>query len=339
MLKPMTRAVLPLLLAALLLFALAGPPAARAEDREYAIAWSVWTGWMPFRLMRDRGFLARRAAEQGVKVKLIELKGYMDTVQAFAAGQVDGCALTSMESLQAAASGLPVVVTVVIDTSDGGDGILARRGMKIADLKGQTVLLEQGSVSHYLLARALALAGLSERDVQVQNIPGDEAGKAFLTDDRVKAVVTWHPHLFLATEAGKGEVIFDSAQVKGEIVDLIAMNGNVVKDNPRVAQAVVDAWYDAMAMIEDPKTRPQAVAIMAEAAGAQVEEFEKMLKGTVLYTDPARAADVLEGQPLKETMAKVKQFTLAHELLKDPDVSVTLDGRFVRALLRRRGGK
>src|SRR6185436_18870778 len=84
-----------------------------AADREYLIAWSVWTGWMPFKLMEAKGFLAKRAAERGLKVKLVEFPVYMDSVTAFAAGKLDACAITAMEALQPAAAGIDTVAIVV----------------------------------------------------------------------------------------------------------------------------------------------------------------------------------------------------------------------------------
>src|SRR5256885_2042412 len=110
----------------------AAPVAKTAETRvappgrEYQIGWSVWTGWMPFKLMEAKGFLARRAAERGLTVKLTEFPVYMDSVTAFAAGKLDGCALTAMEALQPAAAGIDTVAIVVNDTSNGGDGVLVR---------------------------------------------------------------------------------------------------------------------------------------------------------------------------------------------------------------------
>ena len=90
----------------LVVLVLALAPCARAEDKEVTVAWSVWTGWMPFRVMDQKGFLAKRCQELGVKVKLVEFKGYLESVQAFSAGKVDACAMTSMESLQPAAAGI-----------------------------------------------------------------------------------------------------------------------------------------------------------------------------------------------------------------------------------------
>src|SRR6185295_15649422 len=132
-----------------------GTEAKPATGREYTIAWSVWTGWMPFKLMEVKGFLAKRAAEKGIVVKLTEFPAYMDSVTAFAAGKLDGCAMTAMEALQPAAAGIETVAIVVNDTSNGGDGVLVRGIADLKGLKGKEVLLAELSVSHYLLVRGL----------------------------------------------------------------------------------------------------------------------------------------------------------------------------------------
>ncbi len=293
-----------------------------AVPEKVTIAWSVWTGWMPFKLMEKEGLLAKRAKELGVEVELVEFKGYMDSVQAFAAKKVDACAMTSMEALQPASSGVPTVAVIVNDISNGGDGILVREGMKLEDLKGQKVLLEQFSVSHYLLTRALAENGIPEAEVAIENIPGDDAGKAFLTDDSVKAVTTWNPHLFLAKESKKGNVIFDSSNIPGEIIDLLVFNGDTLKKNPKAVEAVTLAWYDAMALITNPETRESAIATMAEGAGASVEEFKKMLGGTNLYTDAGEAVSFFQGEAVKATMLKIRDFSFKQELIKDKDFEI-----------------
>jgi NitT/TauT family transport system substrate-binding protein len=298
-------------------------PATTPSGKEHTIAWSVWTGWMPFKLMEQQGFLDKRAAANGVKVKLREFKGYMDSVQAFAAKKVDGVAMTSMESLQPASNGVESVGILVNDVSNGGDGVLVRKGMKLEDLKGKTVLLEEFSVSHYLLARALDKAGLKEADLKVKNIPGDEAGKAFLTDKKVEAVVTWNPHLFQATEQGKGKVAFSSKDIPGEVIDFLVVSGDALKETPKLGAALSDAWYDAMKHITEPGTRAEAIEIMAKGAGASVQEFNKMLADTDLYTDRSRAEKFLEGQTLKDTMEKVKQFSFDHGLIKDKGFEIS----------------
>ncbi|MBN1610914.1 MAG: ABC transporter substrate-binding protein [Polyangiaceae bacterium] len=317
-------------------------PQPTASGRTYVVAWSVWTGWMPFKLMEQKGFLKQRAKEQGVNVELKEFKGYMDSVQAFAAKKVDAVAMTSMESLQPASNGVDSVGLLVNDISNGGDGVLLRGGdAKLEQIKGKTVLLEEFSVSHYLLNRALETKGLSEKDVKVKNIPGDEAGKAFLTDGSVQAVATWNPHLFQAVEAKKGRVVFSSREIPGEIIDFLVVSGDALKESPGLGRALVDAWYDAMRTITDPNTRVEAIEIMARAAGASVQDFNRMLADTDLYTDRKRCAEFLESEQLKQTMAKVKKFSFDKGLIKDASFEIgfgaaanqklRFDSSFVRA--------
>jgi len=290
--------------------------------REYQIAWSVWTGWMPFKLMEAKGFLAKRAADKGIKVKLVEFPAYMDSVTAFAAGKLDGCAMTAMEALQPAAAGVDTVAILVNDTSNGGDGVLVRGIKDLAGLKGKEVLLAELSVSHYLLVRGLASVGMKESDVKIKNTDGDEAGKAFVADPKVEAVTTWNPHLFQAVEGGKGQVIFSSREIPGEIIDVLVMNDKALKESPVLASVLTEAWYDAMAAIENPATREQSLQIMADGAHASLGEFKKMLEGTVLYTDRTKAAAFLEAETTRATMEKIKQFSIDHGLVKDTKFAI-----------------
>jgi NitT/TauT family transport system substrate-binding protein len=290
--------------------------------REYQVGWSVWTGWMPFKLMEAKGFLARRAADKGIKVKLVEFPVYMDSVTAFAAGKLDGCAITAMEALQPAAAGIDTVAIVVNDTSNGGDGVLVRGIADLRGLKGKEILLAELSVSHYLLARGLDSVGMKEADVKIKNTDGDEAGKAFVADAKVEAVTTWNPHLFQATEGGKGKVIFSSKEIPGEIIDLLVVNGTALKDAPQLATVLTEAWYDAMRAIDDPATREDSIAIMAAGAHATVDEFKKMMGGTDLYSDRARGAAFLEAETTKATMEKIKTFSIAHGLVKDAHFAI-----------------
>jgi NitT/TauT family transport system substrate-binding protein len=308
--------------AALAVEAKPAPADKPATGREYQIAWSIWTGWMPFKLMEVKGFLAKRAAEKGIKVKLVEFPAYMDSVTAFAAGKLDACAMTAMEALQPAAAGVDTVAIVVNDTSNGGDGVLVRGINDLKGLKGKEVLLAELSVSHYLLVRGLDSVGMKESDVKIKNTDGDEAGKAFVTDPKVEAVTTWNPHLFQAVEGGKGKVIFSSKEIPGEIIDLLVVNNAALKESPDLAWVLTEAWYDAMKAIEDPATREESLKIMADGAHATVDDFKKMLGGTDLRTDRAKAAAFLEADTTKATLDKIKKFSIDHGLVKDTKFTV-----------------
>ena len=290
----------------------------QAEDtREYKIGWSIWTGYMPFAIMEEKGFLATRAREQGVKIKLVFQKVYVDGIKAYTETKLDGVAMGSVELLHPASQGLASVAILVNDVSAGADGILVKNINNLKDLKGQTVMLEELTVSHYLLARALEKAGLKESDVKLKNIPGDEAGKLFVTDKAPPVVATWDPFLFKATEAGKGKVIFSSKDIPGEILDFLVVSDSALKRSPGLGRALADAWFDACAYYNDPATRPEAMRIMAKAGETTPEDFEKMLKDTDIYGDRAKTVQFMGSDTLKDTMEKVQRFAFEHKLIKD----------------------
>lgn len=301
-------------------------PVHAADKPSFTIGTSIWTGWMPFYLMDTNGMLKKRADEEGIEIKVEKFKDYTASVQAFSAGKLDACSMTIMDALQPAAAGIDVKVVLVNDFSAGGDGVLAKKGAELKDIKGKEVLLEQFSVSHYLLIKALESVGLTEGQVVLKNIGADDAGKAFLAG-QAEFAVTWNPHLYMAEEAGKGAVVFSSRQIPGEIIDLLVFNGK--KLDPRCAKAVVRAWYDVMEAMADPKRRAEAIGAMAKESGTSPEDFEKLLKGTELFTDPKKCVDFLKGEQIVNTMESVRTFLSKHEKLDDASVKLNFDPQFV----------
>jgi len=301
-------------------------PATAQEEKKPAekvtVAWSVWTGWMPHKIMEVEGFLDERNKEFGTNVQLQEFRGYMDSVQAFAAGKVDAVAMTSMESLQPASSGVRSVAVLANDVSNGGDGLLVREGLTINDIAKHPLYLEQFSVSHYLAARAAESAGIAPDELQIVNMPGDDVGKAFLSDENIKVAATWNPHLYLAQEAGTGNVVFSSEDIPGEIIDLVVFNAKIVEEHPDAVRAFVTAYYDACEMISNEATNERAVEIMADGAGTTPAEFRKLLGGTRLFTEPKQTIDFFQSRRIQNTMNRVRKFSHQNELITDPEFDI-----------------
>ena len=95
------------------------------------------------------------------------------------------------------------------------------------------VNLVELSVSHYLLARALDSVGLAERDLDgVVNTSDADMIAAFQTDD-VQAVVTWNPLVSTIMETPGANMLFDSSDIPGEIIDMMVVNTETLEANPR----------------------------------------------------------------------------------------------------------
>src|SRR5207253_5112129 len=104
--------------------------------------------------------------------------------------------------------------------SNGNDGIVLKKGKTLADIKGQKINIVELSVSHYLLARALATVKLTEKDVKTVNTSDADIVAAFKSSDST-AVVTWNPQLMEVKAEPGATLVFDSSKIPGEIQDLM----------------------------------------------------------------------------------------------------------------------
>ena len=118
-----------------------------------------------------------------------------------------------------------------------------------------SINLVELSVSHYFLARALAPT--SAKDVKVVNTSDADIAAAFDTDD-VQAVATWNPMLAdIKSKPGSTEV-FDSSKIPGEIMDMMVVNSETLKDNPALGKALTGAWFEIMALMSSDSAEGRA---------------------------------------------------------------------------------
>jgi NitT/TauT family transport system substrate-binding protein len=318
-----------LLLAALFAAALiASQPAQAAEKTSFKVAWSIYVGWMPWDYAGQSGILKKWADKYGIKIELTQINDYVESINQYTAGQFDACVMTNMDALTIpAAGGVDSTALIVGDYSNGNDGIVLKgTGKKLADIKGQSVNLVELSVSHYLLARALDTVGLAERDIKVVNTSDADMVGAFAAPS-VTSVVTWKPLLSEITAVPKTTLVFDSSKTPGEILDLMIVNSEVLKANPKLGKALVGAWYETMALMQgkDAKTTA-ALESMAKASGTDLAGFKAQLATTYMYWTPASAVTATKSPDLVEKMDLVRKFSFDHGLLGEGARTVDVVG-------------
>ncbi|MGO4722856.1 MULTISPECIES: putative urea ABC transporter substrate-binding protein [unclassified Inquilinus] len=306
-------------LAALLLtaiVALSAPQAEAAPKKSFDIAWTIYVGWMPWPYAAESGIVKKWADKYGITINVVQINDYVESINQFTAGKFDGVTLTNMDALTIpAAGGVDTTALIVGDFSNGNDGIVSKTAKSLVGLKGESLNLVELSVSHYLLARALDTAGLSERDVKVINTSDADIVAAFKSPD-VGTVVTWNPLLAEVKAEPGASLLFDSSKVPGEIIDLMGVNTATLKDNPDFGKALVGIWYETLALVTDPGPQGQAAReAMAKQSGTDRAGFEAQLAATRLFADPKDAVAFSESQELVRTMDLVRGFSFDHGLL------------------------
>ena len=211
------------------------------------------------------------------------------------------------------------------DYSNGNDAVILKRAKrpddhpKLGDIAKRTVNLVQLSVSQYLLARALqATVHLTERDVKLVNTSDADIVAAFGTKD-VGAVVTWNPQVGEVLKSPMAEKVFDSSQVPGEIIDMLAVKTDAIKDNPKLAMALAGAWYEVMTIMTAHDAAGQAARgrRAVKDSGTDLAGFDKQLVTTHLFARSGRdaAAFADEVRRCAKTMDLVRKFSFDHGLL------------------------
>src|SRR5262245_27941424 len=228
--------------------AISSAPADAAAKKSFRIAWSIYVGWMPWAYAAETGIMKKWADKYGITVELVQVKDYVDSINQYTAGAFDGCAMTNMDALTLpAAGGIDTSAVIIGDFSNGNDGVVLKNGPSLADLRGRRIALVQFSVSHYLLARALETAGLGEGDVTIVNTSDFDIVNTSAATPEMNAVVTWNPQLAAVLKMPGVNLVFDSSMIRGEIIDLMAVNTQTLRDNPDLGKALVGAWYEVLA--------------------------------------------------------------------------------------------
>jgi NitT/TauT family transport system substrate-binding protein len=172
----------------------------------------------------------------------------------------------------------------------GGDGMLAANTIKtVADLKGKTVAVNQGSVSEWFLAQVLKVNGLSLKDVTEKNMKSGEAGAAFVAG-RVDVAVTWEPWLSKAKARTDGHILVSSKEYPDLIMDSFAFRKDFVQKYPDTVKDFMKAYYDTYAWMQ--QNQAEALKIIGDAVGENSDDVKADL-GTLTLFDLATGKQVM----------------------------------------------
>ncbi len=297
-----------------------------AQDA-FKVCWSVYAGWMPWAYASDSGIIDKWADKYGIDIEVVQVNDYVESINQYTAGEFDACAMTNMDALTIpAVGGLDSTMFIVGDYSNGNDAVILKNQSELSAIKGQRVNFVEFSVSHYLLARALDSAGLSERDISSVNTADADITSVFTTDS-VNAVVTWNPMTNHILSMDKAYNVFDSSMIPGEIIDGMVANTEVLHSNPEFAKALTGAWFETLQKMQGDSAKAKAVREhMAEAAQTDLANYDGQLDKTLMFYSPQDAAAFTTDKKLIDTMQHVAEFSFDHGLLGEGAPSADIVG-------------
>lgn len=258
------------------------------------VGYSDWPGWVLWEVAIQKQWFK----QEGLDVKF-EWFDYVASMDAFAAGKIDIVGMTNGDTLVTGSTGAKGIMFLLNDYSNGNDMIVAKPGINsVKDLKGKKIGVEIGFVDHLLVLNALKKNGLKESDVTLVNVPTNETPQV-LASGQVDAIAAWQPSSGIALKQVPGsKPIYTSADEPGLIYDVYAASPKVYAKRKADLKKFLKVWYRAVDYFYDPKTREDAIKIMASRVGLKPAEYKKFVAGT----------KILKLSEAKKYMTKVKGF-------------------------------
>ncbi len=222
------------------------PNIVRAAESYKFAASPTWYGHVPVMVAIEKGFFA----DEGLDVEFTPIFSSSDRIAALSAGSVAFSNLGRVAVIAEMSRGNDEFYYVAnIDDSPGSEGCWAREGIDtVAKMKG-TKVAAQGS-AEITMTLLLKTAALSQKDISLVNIPGNEMAPALSRGD-IDVACVWQPLLDgLKAAVPDGHLIgtdkdtdFFTQFKTMAAPDIIIMRRDLVDSQPDVAAKIVKAMF------------------------------------------------------------------------------------------------
>ncbi len=232
-----------------------------------------WPGYSALHLAEHLGYY------EGSGIRMVQYPSSTDSILGLKSGLLEAAALTMDEAYSLADAGIRFKVVLVLDFSAGADAVLGGPKVRtLKDLKGKKVGAEFTALGAFMLSRTLDHAGLSMGDITAVPLTLNEQEEAF-AKGAVDAVVTFEPVKTNIIARG-GRVIFDSARIPREIIDVLAVREEFYNAHPETVARLLKGYFKALPLVRG--RADGAAEYLAAREGATKEEFLNSLDGLEL---------------------------------------------------------
>ena len=293
------------------------------------LGFSAWPGWFPWQVAQEQKIFANKS----INVDLKWFDGYLESINALNANQLDANSQTLNDTISSIAGGADQVIVLVNDNSTGNDKIIVRDGItSVAGLKGKKIAAEEGTVDHFLLLLGMEKAGLKPSDITFVPLETGKAAAAFVAG-QVDAVGVFAPFTVEALKRKDSKELFSSKEFPGAISDHLVFSRKFVNEHPDRVQTMVDSWFATMDYIK--ANANPSIEIMAKRANVSVADYKDYNTGTKIFTIDENIKAFQSGTDMTSlpfAAEQLSKFLTQVGLAKTkPDLSKLFDDRFVKA--------
>ncbi|EZP29752.1 aliphatic sulfonate ABC transporter substrate-binding protein [Microbacterium oleivorans] len=194
-------------------------------------------------VVKDQGLIEKALGDE-VDVEWMQSAGSNKANELLRAGALDVGSTAGSAALLARANGSPIKVVDVFSQPEWSAIVVGPDSdiTSVADLKGKKVAATSGTDPYFFLLQALETAGLSVKDVDVQNLQHAD-GRSALDGGSVDAWAGLDPIMAAAEVESGDKLIYRNVDFNS--YGFLNATEEFLTDHKDVAQVVVDAYEQA----------------------------------------------------------------------------------------------
>jgi sulfonate transport system substrate-binding protein len=284
--------------AAIATWGIAGSARAQALPSEVRIGFQKGSATLV--LIRKQKVIETRLKSLGVNsVKWVEFQFGPPMLEAMGVGAVDLGSVGDTPPIFSQAGGSDLVYVAATPSAQHAVLVPADSSIKtLADLKGKRVAFGKGSSAQNVTIKALALGGLTIKDVEPSYLSPADATAAF-NGGKVDAWVVWDPYYAIAQQHYKARVIADTADKRLASASYYLARREFATKYPAVLSAVLDEIGKVTRWSSD--HRDELASIASEATGIDAQTWGSVFARAEYTFGPVTPAHVAQQQQLADT--------------------------------------
>jgi len=230
------------------------------------ISLDEWVGWKS--IIDANGGLTTKPGsindKLGLKLNISVINDATQSSNALIKGDLNGAGYTVNRFAflypKFKESNVPVKMAYITNSSTGGDGIIAKKGInRIEDLVGKKIGIPRFSEAQTLVEWLMAKSSLTPdqiKDIRKNMVmfdTPDDAAKAFFAN-KLDAAATWQPYLSQATETTDAHVLFSTKNATNIILDGLAFRSDYLAAHKDAISKLIQGSLQAQAIYKTETT-------------------------------------------------------------------------------------
>lgn len=335
----------------------------KTDDATINLSLDEWIGWKSI-IDSNGGLTTQKGSifdELGIKVNISVINDATQSSNALIKGDLDASGYTinrtAFLSNKFTEAGLDIVMPLITNYSNGGDGIIAKSDITtVKDLVGAKVGVPEFSEAQTLVVWFVNNSDLTqeEKDSIIDNLilfsTADEAAKAFFAGE-IDVAATWEPYLTQAQNMSDCHILFSTASSTSLVMDGIVFRKDFVDAHSDVVEKFIqgtliaadtyDTEFDAIRKVMPMFSTASDEDIIANCESAKLTTWKDnvdLLNGTArtIYTDMCEVwtsigeavnADLVDTLFNDTYMQNVSEHFSATEVSNTNTVAVTEDNK------------